>query len=72
MLEKTREAKISVLHASVVAVVQERMPDLAQSVAERVAIIDDETRLLRLLVRMSTVPDAEQAMHALLDALQEQ
>ena len=66
------KGQITALRQAIVDVVHERLPALVPLAESQVATINDPTRLRRLIVRLITVPDAEQATQAFLDAQQSQ
>jgi flagellar biosynthesis/type III secretory pathway protein FliH len=60
------------LRQAIVDVVHERLPALVSFAESQVPTINDTTQLRRLVVKLSTVPDTEQARQAILDAQQKQ
>ena len=64
------KGQLTALRQAIVDVVHERLPALVQFAESQVATIHDPTQLRRLVVKMSTVPDTEQATQAFLDAQQ--
>ncbi len=71
-LEKGREqglekGQLTALRQAIVDIVRERLPALVEFAESQVAAIDDKAQLRRLVVKMSTVPDAKQATQAFLD-----
>ncbi len=70
-LEQGREqGQLTALRQAIIDVVRERLPGLGQFAESQVENIKDATQLRRLIVKISTVPDAEQAIQAFLDAQQ--
>ncbi len=68
-IEQGRErGQLIALRQAIIDIVHERLPSLVEFATSQVAAIDDATQLRRLVVKMSTVPDAEQAMQAFLNA----
>ena len=65
------QGQLTALRQAIVDVVHERLPALVQFAELQVATIHDPIQLRRLVVKMSTVPDTEQATQAFLDAQQE-
>ena len=67
-----KKGQLTALREAVVDVVQERLPSLVQFAKLQVATINDPARLRHLVVKLITVPNAEQAIQAILDAQQGQ
>ncbi len=66
------KGQLTALRQAIVDVVHERLPALAPFAESQVASINDSTRLRRLIVKLITVPDAEQATQAFFEAQQGQ
>ena len=64
------KGQLTALRQAIVDVVHERLPALVQFAESQVATIHDPIQLRRLVVKMSTVPDTEQAKQAFLDTQQ--
>jgi len=61
------KGQLTALRQAIVDIAHERFPALVEFAESQVTAIDDTTQLRHLVVKMSTVPDAEQATQAFLD-----
>jgi predicted transposase YdaD len=64
------QGQLTALRQATVDVVQERLPALVQFAESQIATINDPARLRQLVVKLITVPNAEQAIQAFFDAQQ--